>query len=237
MNGEEIVWNTISQSFDRTRRRPWSEVIGFIDSLSPDSKFLDVGCGNGRHLIHAAKKLREVVGVDFSEELLKIVRKRIDEEKFENVSLIQANAISLPFQEGEFDAAIFVAALHNIKGKENRLEALNEVYRIMRPNSKVLVSVWSRWQDRFRNYFLKDAFKYPFKRIKGFFTKDSSHEFGDITLPWKADNMNVPRFYHLYSKRELLNDVEHCRFKIESLNSVRIRSKHHPDNYFITLRK
>jgi ubiquinone/menaquinone biosynthesis C-methylase UbiE len=237
MSGEEIVWNTISQSFDRTRRRTWKEVTDFIDSLSPDFRLLDLGCGNGRHLIPAAKRLKEVVGVDISKELLKIIAERIKEEKLRNIKLVQANATDLPFKESEFDAVIFIAALHNIKEKSNRLKALKEVYRVMKPNAELLISVWSRWQDRFKSYFLKKGICYPFKKIGCYFTRKKAPEFGDIILPWRANNLNIPRFYHLYSKGELQKDAKRAKFKVKSIKSVKLRSKRSADNYFILLKK
>ncbi|HDS59591.1 MAG TPA: class I SAM-dependent methyltransferase, partial [Thermoplasmatales archaeon] len=42
-------WEVIARQFDRTRQRPWPEVLEFIDKGG--ERGLAVACGNGRHLI------------------------------------------------------------------------------------------------------------------------------------------------------------------------------------------
>jgi len=64
-----------------------------------------------------------------------------------------------------------------------------------------------------------------------------SQEFGDINLFWRQHNLNVPRFYHLYSKGEFLRELRGARFYIQSLQSVKIHSKRFADNYFAVVEK
>ena len=73
----EKTWDAIAKSFDSTRRKPWKQCIDFINNLSPSATVLDAGCGNGRHLIPCAKHCKRVIGVDLSNNLLNIVRKKI----------------------------------------------------------------------------------------------------------------------------------------------------------------
>jgi len=211
----EEIWNAIAKSFDSTRKEPWEECLNFIEKIR--GRAIDIGCGNGRHLFPLAEKAELAVGLDFSIEMLKICKEKL--RNICNVLLVCGNACRLPFKDNSFDYAIFIAALHNIRGRGNRIKALVELKRILKPNGTALISVWAKWQDKWRWYFIKKLFSF-----KG--------EHGDIYIPWKKDGINVERFYHLYSKKEFKKDLIKAGLKIEKLWSVKKASKKHPDNHF-----
>jgi len=220
------TWNSIAKSFDSTRRKTWKECIDFIDSLPKNSVVADIGSGNGRHLIPCAQRVKKVIGIDVSDELLKIVQKKVDKNNLKNVELVQSDAVDLPLKDNSVDAVLFIATLHNIQKKHRRIMALEEVRRILKPEGKAIISVWSRWQDKFRKDFIKRCvLRYERK------------EFGDIKLHWKQHGLNVPRYYHLYSKREFVKDLKESNLILEELKAVKLHSKKHPDNYFAIVRK
>lgn len=218
------TWDTIADSFDITRRKPWNQCIDFINKLPTNYTVADIGCGNGRHLLPCAKHCKKAVGIDISRNLINIVKRKIYERCLNNVSLIHANMINLPIEDNTIDAVVCIASVHNIKGKNNRISALNEIFRILKKNRTAIISVWSRWQDRFRNYYLKRFFS-------------TEGEFGDIYIPWKQHNINIPRFYHLYSKREFIRDINQANLKIEKIISEKLHSSYTADNFFATVRK
>jgi len=119
---------------------------------------------------------------------------------------------------------LFIASLHNIQGKEHRRRALQEVDRVLKPNGTALISVWSRWQDMYFKHFMKQ-----------FIVR--SREFGDIDVYWRQHNLNVPRFYHLYSKGDFIRELSDASFYIQNLQSLKIHSKRFPDNYFAVVEK
>ncbi|MCD6572887.1 MAG: class I SAM-dependent methyltransferase [Thermoplasmata archaeon] len=207
-------WEKIAESFDETRRYAWKECIDFIENA--EGMGIDIGCGNGRHL-----KLMEnrgmAAGIDIAFNMLLIAKKK------SNALLVQADAIHLPFPSHIFDYALFIAALHNIKGRENRIKALKEMNRVLKKNGTAIISVWSKWQDRWRRHFMLQAL-YKWR------------EFGDIYIPWKRGE-HVERFYHLYGMRELKKDVKKAGFEIIKAWSVKKVSKKHADNHFIIVRK
>ena len=49
--------------------------------------------------------------------------------------------------------------------------------------------------------------------------------------------MNVPRFYHLYTKEEFIEDIKQSGLKIEQIIEAKIQSKKYTDNYFAIIRK
>ena len=222
----EETWNAIAQSFDATRRKPWEQCVKFISNLPKKSAVIDLGCGNGRHLIPCAERCKKTVGMDISKNLLNIVKKKIKEKKLNNVLLLHSNLTNLPLKDDSVDAVLFIASLHNIKSQEQRVKSLNEVRRILRKDGAALISVWSRWQDRFRMYFLKEWLK-----------KRKASEFGDIELLWRQHGLNVPRFYHLYGKNEFLQDLKAAGLKIVDFKAVKLKSKRHADNFFVMVKK
>jgi ubiquinone/menaquinone biosynthesis C-methylase UbiE len=222
----EKTWDTIAKSFDTTRNKPWEQCLDFIQTLSNKDTILDVGCGNGRHLIPCAQHCNKALGLDLSSELLKIVKNKLIKNNIRNTILLHSNMIHLPFKNESIDGILYIASLHNIKYRKRRIQSLKEIKRILKNNGRGLISVWSRWQDKYRAHFYK-------KRFAG--TNDS--EFGDIEIYWKQHGLNIPRFYHLYSKKEFIRDLEIADIKILRLNEVKIHSKKYPDNYFAEITK
>jgi len=218
----EKTWDIIAKSFDNTRRTPWQDVIDFINEMSSSDVVADIGCGNGRHLILCVEKCKSVIGLDISRNLLRITQSKLKGKK-QNALFIHGNIVNIPIKKDTFDAILYIAALHNIKGRNNRIQSLIEVKRILKDNGIALVSVWSREQEKFRNCFTN--------------TSSNDDEFGDIQIYWKQNKLNVPRFYHLYTKEEFIEDIKQSGFEIEQMIEEKIQSKKYTDNYFAIIRK
>lgn len=218
----EETWNAIAESFDATRGTPWEVVVDFVSTLSVSDVVADIGCGNGRHLILCVDKCNTVIGLDISKNLLKITKSKIEGRKV-RVVFIHGNLVNIPIQGNSLDSVLYIAALHNIKGGTNRIQSLNEVKRILKNDGRALISVWSREQERFRDCF---------NDISG-----NDCEPGDIVIYWRQNKLNAPRFYHLYSKEEFIEDIKQSGLKIEQFSEAKIRSTQYPDNYFAVVRK
>jgi len=215
-NNFEKTWNTIAKSFDKTRTKPWDFVLDYIKNLDENIITADLGCGNGRHLIPLSKKSKLAYGIDFSEELLKIVEDKLNKKNIKNVKLLKSNLEKIKLKDNTFDSIIFIASLHNIKGKENRIKALKEVKRLLKKDKTALISVWSIEQEKF-----KDLIK-----------NNEDKEIGDVEIFWRQDGFNIPRFYHLYSKEEFIEDIKKAGLKSLKINELFLTSKNKADNYY-----
>jgi ubiquinone/menaquinone biosynthesis C-methylase UbiE len=222
----EDTWNKISISFDSKRSQPWRECLDFIENLKNTNVIMDMGCGNGRHLIPSAERSKFVIGFDLSRELLNIAKKKTAQKNLKNVDFIHGDAAHIPVKNNYFDAILYVAALHNIPSREKRIQSLREMKRIMKKQATALVTVWSRWQDKYRKEFIKKWFK-----------RTKNLEFGDIEIDWKLEKQAIPRFYHLYGKKELEDDIKTAGLKIEKIMKLKLASKKYPDNYFAIVTK
>ena len=222
----EKTWNNIAKSFDITRKKPWVQCLEFINNTSKNCIIADIGCGNGRHLLPAAKQCKHVFGLDISSELLYIIKKKLLNDKFQNVSLIHSDVVNIPLKNNSINAVLFIASLHNIEKRINRLNSLKEVRRILKKDGLALISVWSRWQDKYKMHFLKK-----------WFTQSENTEFGDINIYWKQHGLNIPRFYHLYSKKEFKKDLIDANLKILESMEAKMHSQKNPDNFFALVKK
>ncbi len=77
-----------------------------------------------------------VFGVDFSHGMLKMAREKT--KSFANVRLVEADAGSLPFATGSFDAVTCSHAFYELKG-ETQDQALQEIVRVLRPKGTFLM--------------------------------------------------------------------------------------------------
>jgi ubiquinone/menaquinone biosynthesis C-methylase UbiE len=93
---------------------------------------LDVGTGAGAFALALAPLVREVVAVDVVPELLDQARLRAPE----NVTLVEADARTLPFEAAAFDLAVTARTLHHAHRPEL---VVAEMTRVLRPGGTMLV--------------------------------------------------------------------------------------------------
>jgi ubiquinone/menaquinone biosynthesis C-methylase UbiE len=214
----EKTWNTIAESFDITRKKPWQPVLSFVSSAAPVECLVDIGCGNGRHLIPSSAHIKHVIGIDLSIKLLRITRDHIPSTSG-NISLLHASALSLPLGPQSVDIVLYIASLHNIYGRKNRIQSLKEVNRILKPGGKALITVWSQHQPKFKEQ-LRQA------------TQSKSMEKGDILLYWRQHKLNIPRYYHLYDEEEFIHDIQQSSLTLTECKNLQLGSTGIKDNYF-----
>lgn len=107
--------------------------------LEPGQQVLDVSCGTGtlvEMLAERAGPEGRVVGVDLSDEMLAVARRK---HQAANIEFVQANAEDLPFEEGIFDRVTISLAIHEMN-REGRRNALNEMYRVIKPGGLAVVA-------------------------------------------------------------------------------------------------
>lgn len=102
-------------------------------NVKPNSKALDVCCGTADWTIALAKSVGpkgEVVGLDFSENMLKIGHKKVDDLGLKHVTLIHGNAMELPFEDNTFDYVTIGFGLRNVP---DYMQVLREMNRVLKP--------------------------------------------------------------------------------------------------------
>ena len=79
-----------------------------------DERALDVGTGAGALAFALAPLVREVVGVNHVPELLELAREHVRE--LSNVTFVEGDAESLPFEDASFDLVGTLRTLHHVRG-------------------------------------------------------------------------------------------------------------------------
>ncbi len=208
----EDVYDSISDSFDDTRSRPWEFVVDHLKHFTSGQRILDAGCGNGRHAIACLEKGHEVVCSDISEGQLEMARKNC--EKYissGNIEFVKADLLELPFDDNSFDGVMAIAVIHHLKTRPERTKALQELTRVCKPGGKVLVSTWSMNHKRFE----------PRENgtIRGVEVVGPTDQ--DVTVAWSKDK-DVPekRFYHLYRSGELTDEAKDLKVELIEENEA-----------------
>jgi len=115
---------------------------------------LDVGCGTGDLAVRAARAGAFVTGIDISEGMLSVAQERVKENGLVNkVVLHHAGVVEIDnlFDENSFDLIASTLVMSELYPEE-REWALKELFRILKPDGKLLVVSEVR-----PKYFLKRA--------------------------------------------------------------------------------
>ena len=176
------TYEKIAHHFNVTRVFTWSWVDDFINSLPSGSFIYDIGCGNGRNMHF---KRHTFIGIDNCENFIDICR-----EKDMFVLLSNMTKINLPDKSA--DAIICIAAFHHLSTHENRLNALLEMKRLIKPRTgKILLSVWSINQ--------------PKK------TRVSFNKYGNTMVQWNKEHI---RYYYIFQINEICHLFEKAGLKV-----------------------
>jgi demethylmenaquinone methyltransferase/2-methoxy-6-polyprenyl-1,4-benzoquinol methylase len=105
-------------------------------NVQKGSKALDVCCGTADWTIALAEAVGpggEVVGLDFSKNMLKIGEEKVQHLK--QVELIHGNAMELPFPDNSFDYVTVGFGLRNVP---DIMQVLKEMHRVVKPGGQVV---------------------------------------------------------------------------------------------------
>jgi len=211
-------YNLIAEDFSRKREEIWKETeFLFNDYLFAGDKVLDLGCGNGRYSPLFREKGVDYFGVDSSEELIKIAKDKYPQAKFQ-----VTNTLSLSFPNNFFDKIYSIAVLHHIPSEELRLEFLKELKRILKPGGILILLVWKFHQRK--EIFL--LFQYTILKLFG----KSKLDFRDVFKLW---GKKIERYYHCFSKKELINLFKKADFKIKKSDIVKNKRGNRQNIYLI----
>ena len=115
-----------------------------------DARFLDVATGTCDVAIEIIKKRpsgTKVVGVDFSEGMLELGKKKVrDAGLEERVDVRFADVTALPFDDDSFDGSIIAFGIRNVQEYK---KGISEMGRVVKSGGKVVVLEFASVQNRF----------------------------------------------------------------------------------------
>ena len=115
---------------------PWAPVLLDAAAVGIGHTVLDVACGTGVVAAAAAERVGPsgaVTGVDINPGMIAVAART------RGVRWAQADAARLPFPDGGFDRVLCQAGLQFVP---DRLGALREMRRVLRPGGRVALLVW-----------------------------------------------------------------------------------------------
>jgi SAM-dependent methyltransferase len=122
---------------------PWVPVLLGIAAPSAGERVLDLACGTGAVARQAAARVGvkgRVVGLDINPAMLAVARTAAARDR-DTISIEwrEGRMESLPFGVGEFD---LVLCQHGLQFAQDRVGALSEARRVLRPGGRIAIAVW-----------------------------------------------------------------------------------------------
>ncbi|HEY6399724.1 MAG TPA: class I SAM-dependent methyltransferase, partial [Solirubrobacteraceae bacterium] len=118
----------------------WRRRAADLAGLGPGARALDVATGTGDLALELAGRVApggQVIGTDFSERMLELARaKAASFPSGADLRFEAANALALPYGNGEFDAATVGFGARNFAQLDR---GLAEMTRVVRPGGRVVV--------------------------------------------------------------------------------------------------
>ena len=125
------------ESMERGHRPVGEQAIARM-LVKSTARVLDVGCGSGwaSRLLAASARDGSVIGIDISDEMIRVAREA--SQDFPNISFEVASAEALPFENDQFTDAF---SMESIYYYENMPAALAEVNRVLEPAGLFVIVV------------------------------------------------------------------------------------------------
>ncbi len=144
---EHAGWERVANKYDSTWSSSTRQFIPpLLDAAEVSEKMsiLDVGCGPGYVSAAAAERGAVPIGLDFSEEMIVIAKK-----KFRRIEFRQGDAQTLPFPDASFDRIVANFALLHLA---NPARACAEAARVLKSGGRFGFTTWAKISE---NPFVK----------------------------------------------------------------------------------
>ena len=125
----------------RVEGDPWERFLDELTGrLAPGARVLDLGCGNGQKIARLADRF-EVMGVDISEEQLRLARAEIPQAEF-----VHADLAELDVSAESYDAVTAFYSISHVP-REEHAALFGKVARWLRPGGLFLASLSANGTD------------------------------------------------------------------------------------------
>jgi demethylmenaquinone methyltransferase / 2-methoxy-6-polyprenyl-1,4-benzoquinol methylase len=187
----------LSMGIDRAWRR---KAIGYLKTTAP-KLILDVATGTGDFAIQALTlNPDKVTGVDISEGMLEVGRKKIRERSLTSkIELLYGDSEKLPFPENNFDAVTVAFGVRNFEDLE---KGITEIYRVLKPGGMLVVLEFSKPKA------------FPFKQLYNFYFTAILPRIGRMVSSDKAAYTYLPESVRAFPDgQDFIRILENIGFK------------------------
>ena len=194
-------YDIIAPYFSDTRTFLWEDLRDFSQYITTGDTVLDIGCGNGRVYQLCENLQVAYTGIDQSKALIAIARKNYPQARFDIGEMT-----TLPYANASFSVIICVATFNHLPTVATRLQALQEMKRVLKPGGIILMTNWNVLSDNAQKYIDKDKWKIV----------ENSRQ--DVLVPWMTpigEKLPGDRYYHGYELPELFDLFTQTGFIVE----------------------
>jgi len=201
---EKVNYDNIAKDFSQSRKNmKWEEIEYFLEKYEEEingKTILDVWCGSGRLLEHFIENLDDLdidyYGVDASSGMIEEAKKNFWFADFFVLDMTRLD----DFSKKNIESVFFIASFHHLQTFEERVMTLQNLKKILVPNSYVFLTNWALDSEVNREKYEKNIL--PNSQNKWGW-RDYSIKFGEYE-----------RFYHWFSLQELENIFIQAWFEI-----------------------
>ena len=144
------IYDKISSAYADKFNEPSDNIDEFLKLIPKGSKILDAGCGPGVDSAYMNSQGFEVIGVDLSEKMLELARKKSPNIKFE-----KADIRELDFNKSTFDGILASYSLIHIP-KKDIPNLIKNFLKFLKPNGVICVGIQ---EGESREMFITEPFK------------------------------------------------------------------------------
>ncbi len=172
----------------------WRKKVVKMVAKTKPKQILDIATGTGDFAIMLAEiKPKKIVGLDISQGMLEIGKKKVAEKGLDNlIEMVLGDSENLPFEDNSFDA---VTVGFGVRNFEDLDKALLEIYRVLRPGGIFVVLETSQPE------------KFPFKQGYKFYAKYMIPFFGRLFSKDKNAYEYLPESAEAFPYGEDFNNI------------------------------
>jgi len=177
------------------RHKAWRKFTMKKMGMKRGDSAVDLCCGTCDWSIALAEATQtgKVVGLDFSAGMLEVGRRKVEERSLQDrISLVQGNAMELPFEDNAFDYATIGFGLRNVP---DPVQVLNEMKRVVKPGGMVVCLELSK------------PMKQPFKSIYYFYFRNLLPLLGKLFAKRYEQYKWLPESLAMFPDREQLATI------------------------------
>ncbi len=184
------------------------------------SKFLDLGCGLGRHSIYFARRGFEVSAIDLSKSGISHLKSWAKEEQLE-IQIEHSDMLKLPFSDETFHCIMAYNVIYHTD-TEGFIKSLKEITRVLKRNGELFITLNSKNSTSYEN-----ADKYV--RVDENTILRDEHD----------TERNVPHFYvDIEDIEKYFSDYEFIKIPVEEIEYYDINNTNKFSRHFkLLLRK
>lgn len=211
-------WEDLHQKGNYHWLAPEPSVVNLVPELLKRNcnRLIDLGCGEGRHIIYLAREGFDMFGLDISETAILKTKKWLWQEMLE-AELVNSDFVKIPYGNNYFDGAIAIKAVyHNTLDKIQ--VTMKEIYRVLRTGGICLLNLNTQ--------------------------KDDGYGTGEMVEPnaYILDRQKEQRIIHYYfdetGARDLLRDFKIIGFELnENTEYDKEGNSHHRSYWNILVEK